>query len=216
MLQEMGKPNLNMMHMTNTAIAPVQAFAMQNLTWEDRSGRNDYQDRFSRSYIQAESTGRQFGNVTTVLTANVACDPKTIEWLDRTQSGVVLTHELRMLNPKKGYLENYNRMVRFGYGRPEVKVWNYWQHDFPLTITGDETSSLVMSKPGQVMIIVCDYGKGGAIQLKLNLDSLNLKGRLTAMDMESDKSLDVSNDGKIEFSLAKHDFKVIMVKEGTP
>ncbi len=53
----------NQPHITNTAIAPILSFAGSHLTWEDRTGEADYQDRFSRDYIRAESIGRQHGNV---------------------------------------------------------------------------------------------------------------------------------------------------------
>jgi len=71
---ELGlKHRANMVHMTNTALSPILAFAYSQLSWEDRASDKDFQDRFPRDYIRAESIGRQHGTVpfVCVLFANL-------------------------------------------------------------------------------------------------------------------------------------------------
>ena len=57
---------VNVPHMTNTHMAPVHSFAQMNYAWEDRNS-GDYQERFPRDYIRAESIGRQTGNFPLVM-----------------------------------------------------------------------------------------------------------------------------------------------------
>jgi hypothetical protein len=131
----------------------------------------------------------------------------------RTQAGVALTHEIKPSSAHlyPAYWNDYLRLLEFGYGQPDARVWNYWQEDFPLQISGSETASLVVSKPGQALLVVCDYGNGGDIELTLG-PPLELGGKLTATDTESNEPLMLGDDGVISFSLKKHDFKVIRVE----
>lgn len=211
---ERKKRGYNMAHMTNTAIAPILAFAGTLYTWEDRTGDTDFQDRWSRDYLRAESIGRQHGCVPYSLTLinGAHNDPKNA-WVLRTAAAVALTHEIK---PSSGYIypaywSNYVRLLEFGYGQPEVRVWNYWDADYPVHIEGSETSSLVASKPGSAIIVVCDYGKGG--ELKLRLDAaLKLGNPFTAKDPETGQPVTVGADGSITFPLQKHDFKLVLVE----
>jgi len=210
---ERKKRGFNMAHMTNTGIAPILSFCGTQLAWEDRAGDADFQDRYSRDYLRAESIGRQFGTVPYALTLlnGSHTDPKN-KWVLRTNAGVTLTHEIK---PSSAYLypdywSNYVRLLEFGYGKPGVHVWNYWQEDYPAQITGSETSSLIVSKSGSAILVVCDYGNGGEVTVKLD-PSLGL-GKFTAEDIESSQPLVVGADGAISFPLKKHDFRVILVE----
>ncbi len=217
---QLGKPDRNMCHMTNTAIAPILAFARVDLDWEQHINERPFQDRFSRAFILTESTGRQFGNVPVVLSDIHGNNPKKIAWALRTQAGVALTFELRKWPSwtKAGaYRNNFARLIRFGYGTAKVKVWNYWHQGYPLRVLGDKTSSLVVAQRagGAAIVVVCDWGQGGAIRLRLNRAVLHLRGHLTAMNMETKKPLHVTAGGEIAFHLKKFDFKMILVKSKT-
>ena len=215
--QEEGKINGNMVHMTNTAIAPILSFARTQYAWEDHSGYADFQDRFSRDYIQAESIGRQFGNVPFVLNLIRGTDDQAkLDWAYRTCAGVMLTHEVKPTGRKYGkpdaFWDNYDRLLQFGYSSSNVKVWNYWQSDYPAQISG-ETSSLIVSKPKSTYMVICDYGDGGVFTVKLNAKALGLSGALTAEDAESGEPITISANGELSFNLKKHDFKVLLIEQ---
>ncbi len=210
---QLAKPDLNMMHMTNTAIAPILAFARIDLDWEMNLGENAFQDRFRRSFILTETIGRQFGNVPRVLEDMSGHNPKKLAWADRTFAGVTMTYELAGYGGGPVITRDYRRLVKFGYGTPRVKVWNYWRRGYPMKVAGDKTSSIILGKPGRALIVVCDWGHGGVIRLKLKRRVLRLPGRLAAMDMGTKQPLEVSPDGSvIVFPLKKHDFKMLLVK----
>ena len=211
---ELGKVDRNMVHMTNTAIAPILSFSRTQLSWEDHSGDSDFQDRFSCDYIQTVNIGRQFGNVPIELTLNQirAKTPEQVAWINRTAVGVMLTHELKPLlrqAQNDPFFDNYDRLVQFGYGQPDVKVYNYWQSDYPAQISGD-TSSLLVCKANHAMIVICDWGGGGDIQVKLDTKVLSLNGALKVTNAETNQPLAV--DGNIiSLHLKKHDFIVLRI-----
>jgi hypothetical protein len=78
-------------------------------------------------------------------------------------------------------------------------------------VEGTHAATLVVSKPGSALIVVCDYGNGGNLNLKLD-PSLNLGGNVSAKDSESNEPVTVGKDGTIQFPLKKHDFKMILVE----
>lgn len=212
--QELGRTNRNMVHMTNTALAPILSFTPTILSWEFSHGDIDFQDRYKRDDIMSSSLGRQFGAVPFVLTLIAGNDQEKIRWAARTAAGVMLTHELKPTPASVGtpdFWEDYDRLVEFGYGGASTKVWNYWQPDYPVKITG-ETSSLLVSKPGELLLIICDWSNGGDLKINLDANLLGFKKLLEVKDAESGSNLPLATDGTISVSLKKHDYKVIHVK----
>lgn len=210
--RQLGKPDLNMVHMTNTAVAPVLAFARIDLDWEMHVGDKPFQERFSRAFILTESTGRQFGNVPCVLEDTSGHNPKKIAWARHTYNGVVLTFELAHCGGGGPELRrDLEDLVRFGYGTPRTRVWNYWRHGYPMRVTGDATSSIIVGKPGQAIIVVCDWGHGGTLRLHLDRRVLNLPGRLIVTDLETQRPVKVTAGGDILFHLKRYDYKMLLI-----
>lgn len=208
---ERGKKLCNMVHMTNTGLVPIIAFSQTIYTWEDKAGDLDFQDRFTRDYIRAESTGRQYGAVPFTLYLFNGSDTNKIAWAKRTGAGVLMVHELKTSSWAKDWWDNYKRLADFGYGKPEVKVFNYWNANNPATVTGTDAATLVLSKPDAALVVVCDYGNGGNLTLNLDRKALALPKQIKASDLETGKPLDVA-DGAVRFELKKHDFKMILVE----
>ncbi|MBT3377844.1 MAG: hypothetical protein HN742_26660 [Lentisphaerae bacterium] len=213
---EMGKPVRNIIHMTNTAITPVLAFAQMNYTWEDKGGAADFQDRFDRDYTRAESIGLQQGNVPFALWLVHTKDKAQARWVERTGTGCMLVHEIKTSGGGETFWGIFRLMMEYGYGLPEVKVSQYWKKDHPAALAGSDAVSLVMSKPGSALILVCDYGNGGDLKLTLDQGALGLEGTLAATDRETNSRLRVTPNGTVQFPLKKHDFKLVLVEANTP
>ncbi|NMA21586.1 MAG: hypothetical protein GX927_13515 [Lentisphaerae bacterium] len=200
---ELGRPARNMVHMTNTAIAPICSFASMNYDWEDHNGFNDFQNRYSKEYIRALSIGRQFGNYPAVL-APVSGTPKQVAWCERTATGVMLTHELRWTDSRrKHYWETLLSFYEFGYGSKEVQVHNYWDENFPFEIDGPDHSSIALVKPGKTLLMICDYGGGGEYRIATAAQ---------ATDMESGK-VSNSRNGILSVSINNHDYVVLSLEQ---
>ena len=78
MMSEIGKdPRDNWVHMTNTAMAPVSAFAGVHYDWEDTAGDTTIQQRYTRAYVLATAIGRQMGCRVGVMGYFATKDPKS-------------------------------------------------------------------------------------------------------------------------------------------
>jgi len=215
--QEMGKQNTNEVHMSGTNIVPVNDFAATQADWELKWGEGDFQDKFPRDFIQAQSIGRQAGLVPIVILTPsfIVGNKEEKAWQYRTAAGVSLTHEVKPWSSNGSYekpdsfWENYDKLVEFGYGQSSTKVYNYWESTFPATISG-ETSSLIVSKPGSIMLVVCDYGDGGEHVINLDTKVLSLNGQLKAVNVETGSAIPVTGN-TLKINLKKHDFMVLRI-----
>ncbi|MGD0092957.1 MAG: glycoside hydrolase domain-containing protein [Planctomycetota bacterium] len=213
---ELGKPNANMPHITNTNLVPVLAFAGTHYTWEDKAGPQDFQDRFTRDYLRAESIGLQCGNVPFgMLLLQGVADKEKMAWIERTATGASLTHEVKLAGGPwslPACCKVTFKLLEFGYGLPEVQVSRYWDPGHPVSVAGADTTTLVCSRPGAAMILVSDWGNGGNVSLKLDRKALGLGKQWKADDAENDLPLAVTPEGVVQFELKKHDFKLIKVE----
>jgi hypothetical protein len=209
---EMHRPSNTMLHMSGTAMAPIMAFAGTHLTWEDKAGDAPFQDRFAQDYVQAESIGRQFGTTPYALPLILGKDEEKNAWAERTGAGILLAHEMKTYGNWAAYWDNYHRLLDFGYGTPEVKVFNYFDANYPAQISGSKTASLLLVKPKEALMIVTDYANGGDIRVQLDATALGLKGALTATDMETGEQLQVQQNS-ILFPLKKYDFRALRITE---
>ena len=211
---EMGRTPFNMLHSTNTTIAPIFAFAQMHYTWEDKSGVEDFQDRWSKDYIRAESIGRQHGTVPVVLMLirNKDLSPVSEDvasWVARTAAGVMISHEIRPNQVRSEYWEAMTPLLDFGYGTDEVTVHNYWDEDYPVNISGGETSSLLLTKGNEALLFVCDYGEGGEFSADFGRETL---GRvMEAVHLETGEPA-VVNSGKLSWKMKKHDYAIFHLK----
>jgi hypothetical protein len=201
----------NMVHSTNTATAPILSFSHSHLTFEDRQGDSDFQDRFTREYIRAESIGRQHGSTPFALLLMNGPDEKKLAWAKRTAAGVLLTHEVHSIMGYEEWRTPFHKLLEFGYGKPEARVFNYWRANNPVRVEGTDASTLAVANAGRAMVVVCDWASGGDVTLKVDAGALGLKTGFTARDAETGESLTV--DGvAVKFPLKRHDFRVIALE----
>lgn len=168
MMHAMGKRPLIYIHMTNTNIVPMLSFGTLNLEWEWRDqgawALKDLQTRLGAdrdtALILAQSLGLKSGNIT------IAIDrfhpPKssgvTREWLFRTVMAVCLPHEIKVYQGTREVSAVQDLMAAFGYGKPECKVYRYWEDGFPLETEGAKTHALVLGKDGKAMLAIGNFG----------------------------------------------------------
>ena len=226
MYLEAGRHPMIGPHMTNSTIMPMMSFAQFGLDWEWHYGRSDFQDRWSREHIRAACTGRQSGCVPIVIGIGAkGGSAEEVEWLQRTFNGVVLTHELvpvwYTVNPyikpserrKRGtsrlmYQKIRQHLLTMGIGTPTCRTYNYWQSDYPVTITGVETSSIVHVGEKETLLILTEYGKGGNAQVSLDGGILSPTAAGAATDFETGETIPFA-DGRLRFPLKKHDIRII-------
>jgi len=210
---ERGEPPFNIGHMTNTAIGPILSFTQMFYTWEDKGGDRDFQDRWSRDYIRAESTGRQFGAVSICLPLVHSSDPAREARAWRTMTGVMLTHELKSNRVVPDFDKTFTHLLRAGYGDKDASVFNYWQKDYPVMIRGGESSSLLVGKPGSALLVLCDYGTAETSEFRIEPDAqrLGLRLPLTVTNLESGEKVPVDSKGGFSIKLPKHEYALIQI-----
>ena len=223
---ELGKPaDGNWVHMTNTALAPVLAFAGVNYDWEDSSGDRPHQTKYPKDYILACTIGRQFGNRVgimgywdaTLANAKTASGQKTerMLWLERTAAGVMLSHELRWNSGHKAYDDAHRLLCDWGYRRPETKVWNYWDEDvaFPVRVDGPDAASLALARRGSAVVVVSSFAaEDGEARLRPDCAALGVPAAFRAFDLETGATLPVA-DGVVRVPLKKYDFAMVELRK---
>jgi hypothetical protein len=200
---QLGKPRCNMVHMTTSNLIPVYSFADMTLDWEWKSGMDDFQDRFSTEYILTESTGLQTGCIPFVLRCirgNATKERK--EFVLRTFAGWGMVNEL-----KTGLC--HKALYDFGYGKPDCQVYNWWDSETPVKVTGVDAKYLLLKKGKRLMLIVCAYSGQGKTTVKI----LDKSGQYSsALDVESKQTIPVK-DGTFSFELPKHDYRIFIISE---
>ncbi len=205
---EMGRPNVNMPHMTNAALIPVFSWTGFYLGWEWRYGDSDFQDRFNRDYIRAINIARQTGNYPGVLGGH-ARDP----WILRTRAGVVLTHEIAST------VDKFSRAVRQmllaeGIGTDSARTYNYWTKNPVAQIHGIDSSWIVHDFEKRVVIILCDWGGGGEAIVTLDTARLGLPDSFTAKNWETPEETMLAVDGTFTVpGIKKHDLRVLVIEK---
>jgi hypothetical protein len=167
MMHVMGKRPLSYIHMTNVNVPPMLSFGTVNLDWEwrDQGGlaRADMQDRLGAdadtALILAQSLGLQSGNVSVAINRT---HEATREWQTRTTLAVCLPHEIKFDLGGKVTVFVQEVLEGFGYGRPDCRVYRYWEEGFPLTTAGANLHALVLAHDGQALIALGNYGPARA------------------------------------------------------
>ena len=211
---EQGRPGVFIPHMTNTNIVPTLAFANCNLDWEWRYGQTDFQDRFSPDLTVAQTIGRKTGNVPLILSGGFRDrkHPK-YPWVMRTRLGVTLVHEIRVWDYGPAQeMEFLKKLHAFGYGEADCAVFNYWDDGHPVRVAGIDARTIAMARGGKALVIVTDYGDGGAATVKLDAKPLGIPAAAKAKDFETGEAIAGDASSGLRFQMKKHDFKAMVVE----
>jgi hypothetical protein len=112
-----------------------------------------------------------------------------------------------MRNGGSDYWRTSKILRDFGYGLDSVQVANYWDEDFPVRVEGLDTSSLLLTKGGERLLLVCDWDGGGDGTVSI----AGFKPK-TAENAETGEKLEVTADGKVRIRLKKHDYTLILMQ----
>jgi hypothetical protein len=211
----MGKPWLNVAHMTTSQVIPCNTWVGINLNWELKYGMEDFQDRFPRDFLRADTIGGQSGCVPLVLPGIQGSEePEKLEWVTRTQLATALVHEIKLWG-----LTTYRtsgiavRILKalydFGYGQPGCQVYRYWDKDFPLRLSGADAEALLLEKGGELLIFVADFGQGGTCTVQVAPERLHVRSELILSDVETGQPIRKTGANGWSFDLKKHDFKLL-------
>ncbi len=209
---EMGKPNINMPHMTNALLAPVFSWTGMNLDWEWKYGGTDFQERFTRDYIRATGIGLQVGGVPIVLQGITEVkDPNVMKWVERTRIAACVPHEIKVWQTDALFGKLTKKLFEIGYGE-DAKVHNYWDAKPVMKIDGLDEAFLVVEGKDTVAVFIGDYGNGGDGKITLDCERLGLPKDFTAVNYENEKDALAAANGTFDVKeLKKHDFRMWLI-----
>ena len=217
----MGMRPLPYPHVTNTHIVPILSFSTLLLNLEDiGSGtiNDDFQDRFNMdkdcSRVLTEMTGFQSGNISTIHDQFTGTNRPH---LLRTALAVALTHEIKIATYETTiFFPTQDRLLNFGYGQPDCKVYRYWDGPQPVTASGAPVKLLVLQRPAgsatKAYISVGSFGEGGDVDLALDATALGLPAGYRVYDDETGTEISALAPNRYRVNLVKHEFKLIRVQ----
>ena len=220
MLFEEGKGSLDerpflIAHMTNANIIPIMSFATVGLDWEMKYGDEDVQDRFSEGFILAESLGTQAGMVPVVLMKITTPEPPLLTRITRTFLAVILAYDIPLVMrcriDDSLFEEVRTLLMRFGYGREEVKVYPCWRRQDYVRVLSKGIKAALYIKEGKAMLIISDFGSDGKAEIFINKKKFGWS-HFSIKDVESGEEIKL-NSGKIKVPLQKHDFRILLIEE---
>ena len=212
---ELGmKGGANWVHMTDTAMAPICSFAGVDYDMEDvvRAGMA-YQEKYPKAYLEAVSTGRQFGNRPKAMAYYTKTTPEKNAWYERTGAGIMLCYEIDWMWNMKVYQTLKKKLREWGYTTDSVRIWNYFNEDeaYPLVVDrADDCASLTLAKKdaGEAIVVLSDFsGKGGVFNLKPDEKALGLKPGWKAYDFETGKPAELA------LTVEPYDFRAVIFKQ---
>lgn len=151
-LRDPKAPQAMMIHITNTHIAPYMVWNEFNLDLEWRHSDDPLQKRFAPDLIRTESLGLKTGNVPIVL--------------GFTGGPAMLVHEIKSGITVKQYPQAF---LRFGYGKPDCAVYNYWAEQPVVQVSDPYCKWLLLKRDGMLLLYLVTWN-GEATELKVTPD----------------------------------------------
>jgi hypothetical protein len=202
----------NVSHMTTAPIAPINTWAAAILDGEWKYGRDDFQDRFPRDMLRAESLGTQTGSIPVYLPGIVG--PRSNDerdHLERSLAGVTAVHGINVWDHPKRALESlWTALYAFGYGQPGTAIHHYWDPDPPFTVAAasGDAEAVVANRDGDAIALVASFGGRGPTELRLDRERLGL-ARGSCYDAETNRPVETVGPGVCRFPLAKNEYRVV-------
>lgn len=223
MQHQMGMKPLAWIHMTNCNVVPALSFGTILYDWEWRDqgefAKKDFQDRLDvdgdTSLILAQSTGLQSGNL--MVSLDLFRPPPgsgiSRDWLVRTGLAVCVPHEIKLPASDGVHQKVIGLFDAMSYGKPECRVYRYWDAEQAVTTSGPNVKTLALSRPGKALVFIGSYGAGGDCQITLDLAKLGLGVEAKATNGETGKPVQRLSPGRFVVPIQKHDFQIFVVDQ---
>lgn len=196
-------------HLTDSALVPFTSFVAIGQGWEMHIGADPYQERFKEAYVYTNTIGAQGGYLPWIITqASGRSDMPVRSLLAMSFAHNLIFHiELqKKVSDRKFYNNAMAVIYRFGYGKPEVTVFDGWMPENPVKIMPSSVRSTVLKHcDGRVLLLIGNLGDNA--QAKFDLSGLG--GNYTATDVETGARL--GNSKHISVVIPKYDYKMILL-----
>ena len=203
-------------HDTNGSIVPTMTWAMSGLSTERSSDGGDFQDRFKESYVLTEIAGGQTGKGTRIIVSTNKGDrERQNRELVSLMSfmcayGFFSLNDQGLVGGNTRFEKAWNCVFDFGWGRPEVEQYQYWNEYQvqPVTHTGKDIRLTVAKKHDAALLLFGTVGEGATVSF--DISGLGF-GSAKLTDAETGLPL-----VQPEIAVGRHDFRQILVEPVSP
>lgn len=131
-----------------------------------------------------------------------------------------LLHDVLVRGSLNGSLEMESKLWKAmdEFGRHQATWQPYWSNANAVTTDSENTKVSLYSHSGKGVLAIMSNlaGEPRDVQVRLNLENLQLSGELSAWDVIAGRGITVTADGLIKQRLNALDFRVILVKPTAP
>ncbi len=216
--QELKNPELPqamMIHMTNSHILPYMVWNQYNLDLEWKWHKKPFQAKFEPDMLRAQTIGLQTGNIPHAMSTPGKINAKTRREILKTEAfrthlyGMYV-HEIR--GPGITTRDMPRPLDDFGYGRPDCKVYNYWQEDPPLQVDDPACKWLLLQRENKVLVLFVTWNADPRqVACRFDFKRLGIEPPTAAADAESDEKLPLSAEDH-DLSVPMKGYGVRMVR----
>lgn len=191
------------MHMTNTLMLPVHAFATVTLDYELWS-----ETPFTPEMILTQTTGLHTGSYPhslfplygsdNVVMKQFVADKANANYGERTEWGMRFVHEIISSGPGNNLVRN------FGYGTPEVVVHNYWADTPVMQVSNEQIKWIVLAKPAEktALIVLASWSPAtSTVYVRLNNATLGFVPGSKYIDAETGEPIAAIAPGVFQVNL---------------
>jgi hypothetical protein len=200
--------------MTNTPIAPIEAWAAATLDGEMRFGADPFGARFADEWILAEATGEQFGSLPIFLAGVVGLDPGARrESIELSMVAGAAVHEIRTFGATEQLVRRvWDPLYRFGYGQSDASVHRYWDDEPPFEVGRSRARALVVVRGGEALALVVSLGGAGTTKLHFDGERLGLSESGRCFDDATGRRVEAAGRFTCRFELPENGFRFIVWK----
>ncbi len=214
MQSEVKWPLMISLHVTNAMILPIVCWTdiQLDLEWGWASGYKP----FPIELLEIETTGRQLGAYPQVHFPIVGCglvheDPtylrgKVDQDMMRTDWAMRMIFGALRYSMRGEDFDPLNKIVYdLGMGKPECRVYDYWQDDYPVKVSNDNVKSVFLRNNNKAILILASWSEKPVeltVSMEKNLKILKANGKFPA------EKYSVKNNS-IQLKLAKYGMQLI-------
>ena len=192
MQSEVKWPLMISLHVTNAVILPVVCWTdiQLDLEWGWASGYKP----FPIELLEIETTGRQLGVYPQVHFPIVGCglvheDPtylrgKVDQDMMRTDWAMRMIFGALRYSMRGENFDPLNKIVcDLGMGKPECRVYDYWEDEYPVSVNSDEVKSILLRNGKKAVLILASWSEkplSVTVKIEKSLKVISANGRFPA------------------------------------
>ncbi len=181
------------MHMTNSLLLPLHTWPTTLLDYELWSERP-----YPPEMLLVQSTGRQVGAYSHAINALTGSGNPLLEKPKEHDRGMRIVHEIAGTGRNE-------HLAAFGYGDPEVRVFNYWDDRPAVAVDREDVRWLLLARPRDRAVLLVLQGwneEAAAVRAVLDPEAIGFTPAGEAVDLLTGDAVPVTDGTALRTDLA--------------